>query len=61
MIDYQQREQGVHVEIKHKNINHKIYKITETTIVGKFCKIINFVREYDPPLIYKHGEMKEIV
>ena len=54
MIDKEKRVPGTYTEIKNKNINNVIYKITETVKVGKNFEILNFVREYNPPLAYKH-------
>ena len=56
MKDEERREKGKYTIKYSKNIDNKMYEITETTIIGRDFEILNFVREYNPPLIYKHPQ-----
>ena len=53
MMDEFKREKGKYVSTDEKIINSILYKITETIVIGRDYEILNFSREYSPPLKYK--------
>ncbi len=57
MKDEMKREKGKYVEQFSKTVDNRedvtVYKIIETTIVGRNYEVLSFVREYDPAIPYK--------
>lgn len=47
---FDKRDRGIYIEIFQKEINNILYTKKETTTVNDNNKIINFVKEYSPPI-----------
>jgi len=53
MKDIEERSAGKYSEDRIEVIDNIKTEITETTIVGRNFEILNFVREYNPPIKFK--------
>lgn len=48
--DKETRPKGKYVKTFKKEVDKIIYTVTETTVVGRDFEIMNFQREYNPPI-----------
>ena len=53
MVDEKKRAKGKYKEVYSKIIYGVKVEITEETFVGRNFEIMNFSREYNPPIPYK--------
>ena len=53
MKDTEKREKGKYTTTYEMVQDDVTYTVTETTVVGRDFEIMNFQREYNPPIPYK--------